>query len=47
AWQLLEIGQLSIQQVAETVGYASLAAFSDRFRKHFDRPPSFFRRSGK
>ncbi|BBB24824.1 AraC family transcriptional regulator [Amphritea japonica] len=47
AWQLLETGQLSIQQVAEAVGYTSLAAFSDRFRKHFDIPPSFFRRSGK
>ena len=47
AWQLLETGQVSIQQVAERVGYASLAAFSDRFRKHFDIPPSFFRRSGK
>lgn len=47
AWQLLEQGTLSIQQVAERVGYSSLAAFSDRFRKHFDISPSYFRRSGK
>jgi len=47
AWQLLEQGNLSIQQVADAVGYTSLAAFSDRFRKHFAIPPSYFRRSGK
>ncbi|GGK63885.1 helix-turn-helix domain-containing protein [Amphritea balenae] len=47
AWQLLEQNQLSIQQVADKVGYTSLPAFSDRFRKHFNIPPSHFRRSGK
>ncbi|MBN0988393.1 helix-turn-helix domain-containing protein [Amphritea pacifica] len=47
AWQLLEQGHLSIQQVADAVGYSSLAAFSDRFRRHFDIPPSYFRRVGK
>lgn len=47
AWQLLETDSLSVQQVAERVGYSSLAAFSDRFRKHFDIAPSHFRRSGK
>lgn len=47
AWQLLERESLSIQQVADAVGYTSLSAFSDRFRKHFDIPPSYFRRSGK
>lgn len=47
AWQLLEQNQLSIQQVADSVGYTNLAAFSDRFRKHFNIPPSYFRRSGK
>ncbi|WP_428035027.1 helix-turn-helix domain-containing protein [Amphritea sp.] len=47
AWQLLEQQSLSVQQVADAVGYNSLAAFSDRFRKHFAIPPSYFRRSGK
>ncbi|MDO6564767.1 AraC family transcriptional regulator [Amphritea sp. 1_MG-2023] len=47
AWQLLEQQNLSIQQVAEATGYSNLAAFSDRFRKHFDIPPSYFRRCGK
>ncbi|MBR9867623.1 MAG: helix-turn-helix transcriptional regulator [Oceanospirillales bacterium] len=47
AWQLLEQDSLTIQQVADAVGYSSLAAFSDRFRKHFSIPPSYFRRSGK
>lgn len=47
AWQLLSQSGLSIQQVAEQVGYQNLSAFSDRFRKHFNHPPSYFRRSGK
>jgi len=47
AWQLLETGSFSVQQVADQVGYSSLASFSDRFRKHFDIAPSYFRRSGK
>lgn len=47
AWRLLEAGQLSVQQAADAVGYNNLAAFSDRFRKHFDIPPSYFRRSPK
>jgi AraC-like DNA-binding protein len=47
AWQLLEQGSLSVQQVADAVGYSNLAAFSDRFRKHFAIPPSYFRRFGK
>lgn len=47
AWQLLSQTHLSIQQVAEQVGYQNLSAFSDRFRKHFSHPPSYFRRSGK
>lgn len=44
AWRLLEQSDLSIQRVAEAVGYASLSAFSDRFRRHFGKPPSHFRR---
>lgn len=47
AWQLLERGDASAQQVAEAVGYRSLASFSDRFRRHFGHPPSHFRRRGK
>lgn len=44
AWQLLSEGELQVQQVAERVGYSSLAAFSDRFRRHFGHPPRYFRR---
>ena len=47
AWQLLESGQLGVQQIADRVGYASLAAFSDRFRQHFGYSPSQIRQSGK
>lgn len=47
AWTLLEAGELSVQQVADKVGYTSLAAFSDRFRKHFGRSPRYFRQIGK
>ncbi|MCW8886921.1 MAG: AraC family transcriptional regulator [Motiliproteus sp.] len=47
AWRLLEAGELSVQQVADRVGYSNLASFSDRFRKYFDHPPSYFRKNGK
>ncbi|WP_260294733.1 AraC family transcriptional regulator [Sedimenticola hydrogenitrophicus] len=47
AWQLLEADELDIQQIAERVGYGSLSAFSDRFRKHFGHSPRYFRRIGK
>lgn len=43
AWQLLETGDLNVQQIAERVGYSSLSAFSDRFRKHFGHSPRYFR----
>lgn len=43
SWQLLESTSLPIQQIADQVGYESLAAFSDRFRKHFGRSPRYFR----
>ncbi len=36
-----------VQQVAEQVGYASLAAFSDRFRRHFGHSPRHFRRNSE
>ena len=44
AWQLLTQGRQQIQQIAEQVGYTSLAAFSDRFRRHFGHSPRYFRR---
>ena len=47
AWQLLESSALSIQQIADRVGYSSLASFSDRFSKHFGHPPSYFRKIDK
>ncbi len=43
AWALLESGELSIQRIAERVGYTNLAAFSDRFRRHFGKSPHYFR----
>ena len=45
AWQLLSDGALQVQQVAEQVGYTSLAAFSDRFRRHFGHSPRHFRQN--
>lgn len=39
ASHLLQQGGLSIQQVADQVGYQSLAAFSDRFHRHFGISP--------
>ncbi|HAC30656.1 MAG TPA: AraC family transcriptional regulator, partial [Marinobacter hydrocarbonoclasticus] len=38
---------LSVQRVADAVGYSSLSAFSDRFRAHFGKAPSHFRRISK
>jgi len=46
-WLLLEQGSLPVQQVAEHCGYASLSAFSDRFRRHFGIAPSHFRHPAK
>jgi len=43
AWTLLENGNLSVQRVAERTGYNNLAAFSDRFRRHFGKSPRYFR----
>lgn len=47
AWQLLDRGDLSIQHIADAVGYSSLSAFSDRFAQHFGYSPSHFRRLSK
>ncbi|MCP4389068.1 MAG: helix-turn-helix transcriptional regulator [Gammaproteobacteria bacterium] len=47
AWQLLANGALQVQQVAEQVGYTNLAAFSDRFRRHFGHSPRYLRRNNE
>lgn len=47
AHQLLLHTSLSIQRIADQVGYQSLAAFSDRFRKHFGQPPRHVRQIDK
>ncbi|WP_305895293.1 AraC family transcriptional regulator [Marinobacter sp. MDS2] len=47
AWRLLEQSGLSVQRVADAVGYSSLSAFSNRFRGHFGKAPSHFRRISK
>lgn len=47
AWHLLEHSDMAIQQIADQAGYSSLASFSDRFTRHFGKPPSYFRRAGK
>lgn len=40
---LLQATPLPIQQVAEAVGYSSLAAFSDRFRQFSGQSPRYYR----
>jgi len=47
ARKLLEETVLGVQQVADAVGYGSLAAFSDRFSRYFGISPSYFRRNPK
>lgn len=47
AMHLLETSNISIQKVADQVGYNSLAGFSDRFRHHFGQSPRHFRQIGK
>lgn len=47
ARRLLEQTRLSVQQVADAVGYGSLAAFSDRFSRHFGVSPTHFRGKSK
>lgn len=43
AWLLLSNSQEPVQIIADKVGYRNLAAFSDRFRKHFGHSPRYFR----
>lgn len=44
AWRLLEQTDLSVQRIADAVGYNSLSSFSARFSGHFGKAPSHFRR---
>ncbi|MEM6453361.1 MAG: AraC family transcriptional regulator [Cyanobacteria bacterium P01_D01_bin.105] len=46
AQQLLQTGQLNIQQTACRVGYASRSSFVAAFKKKFQVPPSHFQKSG-
>ncbi|MEM9137664.1 MAG: AraC family transcriptional regulator [Cyanobacteria bacterium P01_F01_bin.42] len=46
ARELLEMGQLSIQEIAWCVGYASRSSFVAAFKKKFQTPPSLFQKSG-
>ncbi len=47
SWRLLEHSELTIQQIADAVGYTSHSSFSDRFRNHFGKAPSHFRRKSR
>lgn len=47
SWRLLEQTGLSIQKIADAVGYGSLSSFSDRFTRHFGKSPSYFRRKSQ
>jgi len=47
ARQLLETTGLSIQQIADAVGYASLSSFSEGFSRYHGKPPSHFRRKAE
>ena len=46
AQQLLQTGQLNIQQTARRVGYASRSSFVAAFKKKFQVPPSHFQKYG-
>ncbi|WP_261844656.1 helix-turn-helix domain-containing protein [Aliamphritea ceti] len=47
AWFLLHNTDQPVQIIADKVGYQNLAAFSDRFRKHFGQSPRHFRQHTK
>jgi AraC-like DNA-binding protein len=47
AWHLLANSDLSVQCIADAVGYHSLSSFSDRFSQHFGQSPRHFRRKQK
>ncbi|MEM9266037.1 MAG: AraC family transcriptional regulator [Cyanobacteria bacterium P01_F01_bin.13] len=46
AKQLIQIGQLNIQETASCVGYASRSSFVAAFKRKFQVPPSHFQKSG-
>lgn len=43
AGQLLEVGNMSIDMIARTVGYSSRSHFSRAFKDHSGQPPNTFR----
>ncbi|MDE1463836.1 AraC family transcriptional regulator [Spartinivicinus poritis] len=43
AQHLLRTSNLTIQKIAESVGYGNLSAFSDRFRRYFGHAPRYYR----
>jgi len=47
ARHLLENSDLSIQRIADNVGYHSLSTFSDRFSQYFGQSPRHFRRKSQ
>ena len=47
ARDLLLTQDVSITEVADRVGYASLYAFATAFRRHYGQPPGRWRQSGK
>jgi len=47
ASQLLETTQLSVQLIAEQVGYTQLSSFSNRYRKKYGFSPQQYRRNTK
>ena len=47
AKQLLTESHLSVQQIAEEIGYSHVASFSDRFYKHFGHSPLHYRQVSK
>lgn len=47
SWRLLEHSDLTLQRIADAVGFGSLSTFSERFTRHFGKAPSHFRRKSK
>lgn len=45
AKELLRLGELSVSEIAERIGYGSTSAFSIAFTRHVKQPPSHYARS--
>jgi AraC family transcriptional regulator, regulatory protein of adaptative response / methylphosphotriester-DNA alkyltransferase methyltransferase len=45
AARLLQASQLPVSEIARRVGYRQPAQFAKAFRRHYDSPPSVFRRT--